>query len=317
MPVRTGMLPCRHPRPEGQSDVGISWGQFLSYRFLLFCSLSICLSLFCLPWVAAGARASLWLHPVWLHQRYHRRTDRQTGVSCCRQTDRGWESESIRKVSRTTNHCWLTITNQYSDSDLVEPQSSNLVGPLEMLIWLYSFPPVVFSVHCGVFLLDLDQLDSVQVTQVTKARGVPQSQSHVLIWDNIYNIFRKGLFNPGVPADVTLELPQLFYAQIEADAPEGTVWLAAHGQEHLLQLPLCGLLLAFIHLALLPSLALSSLYPRFVFICRVLVCGMGKCRIPFLKWLGFTVMCVSASQILIWLEDVNAANNMNTLVSFS
>lgn len=135
-------------------------------------ALSLHVSLFCLSSVAAGVRASLWLRPVWLHQRYQRRTDRQTGVSCCRQIDRGWESERIRKVRVngwwrevkkevmarqmrpilgesvltnrggagfqvwlhrlifcfgltdhfnsptpwTTNHRWLTITNQYSDS---------------------------------------------------------------------------------------------------------------------------------------------------------------------------------------------------------
>lgn len=81
----------------------------ISFSFAL--SLSPCVpSLLCLPSVAAGGRASLWLHPVWLHQRYPRRTDRQTGVSRCRQTVRGWESKRIRKVR--VNGWWREVKKE-------------------------------------------------------------------------------------------------------------------------------------------------------------------------------------------------------------
>lgn len=78
----------------------------LPFFFSFALSLHVSLSRFCLPSVAAGVRASLWLHPLWLHQRYHRGTHRQTN----RQTDRGRESGRIRKVR--VNGWWREVKKE-------------------------------------------------------------------------------------------------------------------------------------------------------------------------------------------------------------
>lgn len=50
-------------------------------------------------------------------------------------------------------------------------------------------------------------------------------------------------------------------------------------QQHVRQLPSFGLLLAFVHLSLLPTLPLSGLYPHLVLIHRVVVYGMLYCQV--------------------------------------
>lgn len=61
---------CVHVNMASESRPGASHSAALMHFPHLFpVYLSVSLSLFCLPSVAGSVRASLWLHPVWLHHR--------------------------------------------------------------------------------------------------------------------------------------------------------------------------------------------------------------------------------------------------------